>query len=125
MSIKRNSRRKFLQLTGAGLAGATLTVPSLASAFAVPAVAAGISPNSGNDKADSGTYNVQAFGAKGDGKAIDTPAVNKAIEAAAAAGGGVVDFPAGASAGFYSCMDSKVALHLETRATTLAADSAA
>src|SRR5258708_4437981 len=125
MSINRNSRRKFLQLTGAGLAGATLTVPSLASAFAVPAVAAGISPNSGNDKADPGNYNVQAFGAKGDGKAIDTPAVNQASEAAAPAGGGVVHFPAGTYACFSIRLKSKVALYLHPGATILAADSGA
>src|SRR5258708_22895693 len=121
MSINRNSRRKFLQLTGAGLAGATLTVPSLASAFAVPAVAAGISPNSGNDKADSGTHNVQAFGAKGDGKAIDTPAVNKAIEAAAAAGGGVVHFPAGECACFSVLLKENAAPYLPPRATHFSA----
>jgi len=35
-------------------------------------------------------YNVRTFGAKGDGKTLDTAAVNRAIEAAAAAGGGTV-----------------------------------
>src|SRR4051794_36822234 len=40
-------------------------------------------------------YNVKSFGAKGDGKALDTPAINKAIERAAASGGGTVRFPAG------------------------------
>src|SRR5690242_11424254 len=40
-------------------------------------------------------YNVRAFGAKGDGKTIDSPAINKAIEAANAAGGGTVLFPPG------------------------------
>jgi len=40
-------------------------------------------------------YNVRTFGAKGDGKALDTDAVNRAIDAAAAAGGGTVWFPAG------------------------------
>ena len=32
----------------------------------------------------AGAFDVKKFGAKGDGKALDTPAVNKAIEAAAA-----------------------------------------
>jgi polygalacturonase len=38
---------------------------------------------------------VTAFGAKGDGKTQNRDAINKAIDAAAAAGGGTVEFPAG------------------------------
>jgi polygalacturonase len=41
-------------------------------------------------------FNVRSFGAAADGTAVDTPAVNSAIAAAAAAGGGTVHFPAGA-----------------------------
>ena len=33
----------------------------------------------------AGAYDVRAFGAKGNGQALDTAAINKAIEAAAAA----------------------------------------
>src|ERR1035438_4599055 len=40
-------------------------------------------------------FDVAAFGAKGDGKTQNRTAINKAIDAAAAAGGGTVDFPAG------------------------------
>ena len=40
-------------------------------------------------------YNVKDFGAKADGKTIDSPAINRAIEAAAKAGGGTVYLPAG------------------------------
>ena len=40
-------------------------------------------------------YNVRSFGATGDGKTVDTPAVNRALEAVAAAGGGTLVFPAG------------------------------
>ncbi len=42
---------------------------------------------------------VRQFGAKGDGTTIDTLAINKAIDHAAARGGGTVYFPAGT----YAC----------------------
>ena len=38
------------------------------------------------------SFDVKSFGATADGKTIDTPAVNRAISAAAAAGGGIVRF---------------------------------
>ena len=40
-------------------------------------------------------FDVRGFGAKGDGTSVDSGAINKAIDAAAAAGGGIVDLPAG------------------------------
>ncbi len=40
-------------------------------------------------------YNVNTFGAKGDGTSIDTRAIQDAIDMASADGGGVVDVPAG------------------------------
>lgn len=42
-----------------------------------------------------GEYNVKAFGAKGDGVTDDTAAIQQAIDACAAAGGGTVFLPAG------------------------------
>lgn len=40
-------------------------------------------------------YDVKEFGATGNGTTLDTDAINKAIENAAKAGGGTVNFPAG------------------------------
>src|ERR1035438_3171544 len=40
-------------------------------------------------------FDITTYGAKGDGKTQNRAAINKAIEAAAAAGGGTVEFPAG------------------------------
>jgi polygalacturonase len=40
-------------------------------------------------------FDVKAYGAKGDGKTPDRDSINKTIQAAAAAGGGTVYFPAG------------------------------
>jgi polygalacturonase len=71
---------------------------------------------------DAGVYNVKAFGAVGDGKALDTSAVNQAIEAAVAQGGGTVRFPAGAYLCFSIHMKSNVGLYLDQGATLIAAD---
>jgi polygalacturonase len=46
-------------------------------------------------EARAAVFDVKAFGAKADGKTPDRDAINKAIEAADAAGGGTVCFPAG------------------------------
>src|SRR5580704_10911441 len=40
-------------------------------------------------------FDVKTYGAKADGKTPDRDSINKAIEAASAAGGGTVNFPAG------------------------------
>jgi len=68
-------------------------------------------------------FDVRSFGATGDGKAIDSPAINAAIEAASAAGGGTVVVPAGVYMCFSIRLKSFVALFLEQGATILAADS--
>ena len=65
---------------------------------------------------------VRSFGAKGDGKTIDTPAVNKAIDYAAARGGGTVYFPPGTYACFTIRLKSNITLHIENGATILAAE---
>ncbi|HEY6187586.1 MAG TPA: glycoside hydrolase family 28 protein [Pyrinomonadaceae bacterium] len=67
-------------------------------------------------------YDVRAFGARGDGKTLDTASINKAIDAAAAAGGGTVRFPAGTYLSFSIHLKSNIALYLDQGATILAAD---
>jgi polygalacturonase len=67
-------------------------------------------------------FDVRTFGAKGDGKTLDTAAINKAIDAAAAAGGGTVILPAGTYASYSIHLKSKVLLYLGPGATILATD---
>jgi polygalacturonase len=68
-------------------------------------------------------FNVRSYGATGDGKTVDTPAINKAIEAVAAGGGGTLFFPAGTYLCFTIRLRSMVSLYLSSGCTILAADS--
>lgn len=68
------------------------------------------------------TYDVRAFGAKGDGKTVDTDAINKAIDAAAAAGGGAVRFSAGSYLSFSIHLKSNIALYFDQGTKLIAAD---
>ena len=70
----------------------------------------------------AGIYDVRAFGAKGDGKTLDTTAINKTIDAAAAAGGGTVRFPAGSYLSFSIHLKSNITLYLDQGTTIVAAD---
>jgi len=64
---------------------------------------------------------VREFGARGDGTTLDTPAINRAIDSAAAAGGGTVFFPAGTYLSVSIHLKSNVALYLDQGAVILAA----
>lgn len=72
--------------------------------------------------ANAGLFDVKKFGAKGDGKALDSPAINRAIDAAAAAGGGAVFFSAGTYRCFSIHLKSHITLYLDQGAILLAAD---
>jgi polygalacturonase len=97
MSNRGSSRRNFLRLAGSGVAGAAM--------LGWPA---------------AGVADVRAFGAAGDGNTLDTAAVNRAIAAAARAGG-EVHFPAGSYACHTIHLRSHVTLRLAKGATILAA----
>lgn len=70
------------------------------------------------------TYNVRDFGAKADGKTIDSPAINRAIEAAAQDGGGTIYLPAGEYACYSIRLKSNIHLYLEQGARIIAASRA-
>jgi polygalacturonase len=67
-------------------------------------------------------FDVKAYGAKGDGKQLDSPAINTAIEAAANAGGGTVYFPAGVYLSASIRLKSNITLYLENGASIEAVD---
>jgi len=66
-------------------------------------------------------YNVIDFGAKGDGKTLDSPSINNTIEVAASKGGGMIYFPAGTYLSVSIHLKSNISLYLEQGATILAA----
>ena len=118
------SRRRIVTWGAAGAAGAVL--PLVAGAG--PAVADPTDGNGGVGSAAGRIFDVRRFGARGDGVAIDSDAINRAIAAAAANGhefdggpGGTVYFPAGTYASYSIHLASNVALYLAQNATILAA----
>ena len=113
MNSFRTDRRELLRFSALGLGAVVGT--ALPEAHAAPYAAA--SPGG------TGLFDIRTYGAVGDGKAVDSPAINKAIEAAAAAGGGTIVFPAGTWLSFSIHLKSHVGLYLVHGATILAAES--
>ena len=64
-------------------------------------------------------FNVRSYGAAGNGVELDTKALQAAIDACAAAGGGTVYFPSGTYLSGTLVLKSHVGLHLEAGATLL------
>src|ERR1017187_6620529 len=120
MRSEGSARRKFLKSAG-------LVVPGLALVGEIPTSAATGAAEMGHpDNINAlAVYDVRAFGAAGDGRTIDSPAVNRAIDAAAEAGGGTVLLRAGNYLCYSIHLKSKVAIYLDAGATIVAADPAA
>jgi len=70
-------------------------------------------------------YNIKDFGAKGDGVAINSVAINEAIDAAAAEGGGTVYFPAGKYLSGSIHLKSNICLYIDQGATLIASSDSA
>jgi polygalacturonase len=108
-----SARRDLLRLSSMGLAAS--------AAYAIPAL--GAAKKAAAPPLSPILFDVRTFGATGDGKTIDSPAINKAIEAAASAGGGTVIFPAGNYLSFSIRLKSHVDLYLTQGCAIIAADS--
>ncbi|MFZ5496984.1 MAG: rhamnogalacturonidase [Verrucomicrobiota bacterium] len=67
-------------------------------------------------------FDVRRFGAAGDGRTLDTAAINRAITAAHAAGGGTVVLPVGDYLSHSIRLQSRITLELRAGATLIAAD---
>lgn len=105
------ARRELLKFAGYGMAAEVSVSPTYGKI--------GVKESPGS----SSIYDVREFGASGDGKAVDTSAINKAIEAASNAGGGMVYFGAGTYLCYSLHLRSNVALYLEQGAIIQAADT--
>ncbi len=66
-------------------------------------------------------FNIRSFGAVGDGKNLDSPAIDRAIQAAAQAGGGTVFVPAGTYLSGSIHLTNNLDLHLDAGAVILGA----
>ncbi|MGA9584248.1 MAG: glycoside hydrolase family 28 protein [Terracidiphilus sp.] len=109
-------RREFLKMAGLTVAGGATALLNSSQARSQSQPAAPVA--TGQKRI---YFDVQSYGAKGDGTSIDSPAINASIDAAANAGGGTVVFPAGIYASYSIRLKSNVALLLQQGATVLAA----
>ena len=90
------------------------------SSFIILLVSAGANLNAA-DLPVKNSFNVREFGAVGDGKNLDSPAINKTIDAAAAAGGGTVLVLAGTYLSGSIHLQSNIHLLIDAGATILGA----
>src|SRR5262245_57468284 len=106
------NRREFLKFAGmSALLVPAILSPGVRRTIAqIPSAGAGI------------VFDVRSFGAVGDGRTIDSPAINRAIEAAGAKGG-TVYVPAGTYACYSVRLTNTIVLYIESGATILAADT--
>jgi polygalacturonase len=109
-------RRDFLRVSSLGVAGAAIPATAASRGSAAPQAPP-------TEAAEFGALSVRTYGAIGDGKTLDTAAINRAIETAAAGGGGLVRFPPGVYLTFSIHLRSNVHLYIEQGATILAAES--
>ncbi|GAA1265034.1 hypothetical protein GCM10009665_62930 [Kitasatospora nipponensis] len=94
-SANSTRRRAFLAGTAAALLGGAATPAATAAGQAADPAAAAAAPAQAATAGSLDWFDVKAYGAVGDGATDDTAAVQSAITAAGAAGGGTVYLPEG------------------------------
>ena len=102
--------------------GFLTTMGQVAGAAGVIGIRSDANAQTGAMNAARSIFDVTAFGARGDGKTLDTVAINQAIDAAAKAGGGTVNFPAGTYLSYSIRLKSNVGLHLGHGCTLVASE---
>lgn len=110
------TRRKFM-LAGGAAAASFAVAPGRAAEPVEPRVLTGSAQR--QPEVGSSAYEVRDFGAKGDGRALDTRAIHAAIEACAAAGGGTVHFSPGVYLTGTVHLKNDLIVRLEAGATIL------
>lgn len=117
MKITNNSTKQTLKQTSIAIRNHRrhfiLTTASTVACFALPTSKTKASSDNG------AVFNIRSFGAAGDGTTLDTAAIQRAIDACAAAGGGQVLVPMGSFVTGTIHMKDKVTLHLEKEAVLL------
>jgi len=98
-----------------------LPLPSSFPSAVIVALALGWQTTTLAESASKSAFNVRDYGATGDGKTLDSPAINQAIVACAAAGGGTVWIPAGTYLSGSIRLTNNLNLHIDAGATILAA----
>lgn len=111
MEQRKDTRREFLKMTGVMAVG-TVAGGSIEAVAVERVPIAQVAQD----------FNVRELGATGNGTTIDSPAINKAIAAAAAVGGGTVHLPAGTYLCYSIRLKSNVSLQFASGTVILAAD---
>ena len=119
MKKKNLSRRMFL-LSGGMAATALTMIPGQVQAAHSPDASGTEKDKPGNQQNSiNGVYNIRDFGAKGDGKTLDSPAINKAIELCNSNGGGTILVPPGVFLSGTIHLKSNMVFHIGAGATIL------
>jgi polygalacturonase len=100
-------------------------IKSLVAAFAALVWFVSLCALADADVATRKIFNVRQYGAVGDGKSVDTEAIQKALDACGEAGGGAVVFPPGTYLSRPLLLRTKTTMLLEAGATLKATDDPA